>query len=70
MSIDTKQGLIYEPQNEELRPLFNWLRKNKSLDGSDVYQDAVNIYEGLDMDLLEVKAVEKRKGPVLAHESV
>jgi hypothetical protein len=62
--IDTKRGLIHEPKNAETAPIFNWLyRYQAALDGSDAYNQMIEIYESLEMDL----GVKKR--PVLAHES-
>jgi hypothetical protein len=64
MYLDTKQGLIYEPKNPEAVPIFNWLhRYQEALDGSDAYNQMIEIYELLEFDLNE------KKRPVLAHES-
>jgi hypothetical protein len=64
MSLDTKQGLIYEPKNPEAVPIFNWLyRYQDALDGSDAYNQMIEIYESLEFDLSE------KKRPVLQHES-
>jgi hypothetical protein len=64
MYLDTKQGLIYEPRKSEAVPIFNWLhRYQEALDGSDAYNQMIEIYESLEFDLSE------KKRPVLAHES-
>jgi hypothetical protein len=56
LSIDTKQGLIYEPKNPEAIPIFNWLhRYQEALDGSDAYNQMIEIYESLEVDLSEKK---------------
>jgi hypothetical protein len=62
MSINTKQGPVYEPTNKELLPLYNWLNQfSKPLDGSEAYNELIAIYESLEMDLLEKNIAEKNK---------
>jgi hypothetical protein len=64
MYLDTKQGHIHEPRNPEAVPIFKWLhRYQEALDGSDAYNQMIEIYESLEFDLSE------KKRPVLEHES-
>ncbi|MBS4172085.1 hypothetical protein [Bacillus sp. FJAT-49736] len=50
--IETKFGPIYEPENSEVRPLFEWLKKYQpTLDGSRAYSDVADIYLSLEFDL-------------------
>ena len=53
---DTKKGPVYEPVNPALKGLFEVLKKNApALDGSRVFEDLVDVYESLNMDLKEGK---------------
>lgn len=49
---ETKKGPVYEPINPELQSLYEVLKKNALvLDGSRVFEDLVEVYETLEMDL-------------------
>jgi hypothetical protein len=54
VSFETKNGPVYEPNNPVLNGLYEVLKKNAPvLDGSRLFQDLVDVYESLNMDLKE-----------------
>ncbi|MBG9653707.1 MULTISPECIES: hypothetical protein [Cytobacillus] len=59
MYFNRKKGAIFSPEDEKLLPFYNLLEKyQKSLDGSQIYADMVEVYESLETDLKEEKANE------------
>lgn len=59
MHFNTKKGPVYEPENTELRSLYDVIKKHAiSLDGSPVFEELVEVYKTLDVDLKEDKANE------------
>jgi hypothetical protein len=59
VSFDTKKGSVFEPINPELKSFYEVLKKNAPvLDGSRVFEDLVEVYESLDIDLREEKVNE------------
>lgn len=56
MYFNRKKGAIFSPEDSKLVPFYNLLEKHqKSLDGSELYEEMVEIYEGLETDLREEK---------------
>lgn len=52
MHFVTKNGSVWEPENQLLKPLYEVLKKNEStLGGSRVFEDLVDVMESLDADL-------------------
>lgn len=59
MSFDTKNGPVYEPENEMLIHLYEVLKKHApSLSGSRAFDDLVEVYEALEFDMREEKSNE------------
>ncbi|EFV74464.1 MULTISPECIES: hypothetical protein [Cytobacillus] len=57
MYFNRKKGAIFSPEDSKLLPFYNLLEKyQKSLDGSAIYEEMVEIYEGLETDLKEETA--------------
>jgi len=54
MSFETKNGPVYEPGNQVLNGMYKLLEKHApSLSGSRLFEDLVDVYESLNMDLKE-----------------
>lgn len=54
MSFDTKNGPVYEPENQMLRSFYETLKKYAPvLDGSPVFDELVEVYEALEFDMRE-----------------
>lgn len=59
MYFNRKKGAIFSPEDSKLMPLYNLLEKyQKSLDGSEFYEEMVEVYESLETDLKEEKTNE------------
>ncbi|WP_374717916.1 hypothetical protein [Neobacillus sp.] len=54
MYFDTKKGPVYEPENQLLSNLYKVLEKHAPiLEGSRLFEDLVEVYEDLEMNLKE-----------------
>lgn len=54
MYFDIKGGAVFEPKEPKLLPLYRLLEKHApALDGSLLFEDLVEVYESLEMDLKE-----------------
>ncbi|WP_370225254.1 hypothetical protein [Cytobacillus sp.] len=59
MYFNRKKGAIFSPEDEKLLPFYNLLEKyQKSLDGCEFYEEMVEVYESLELDLKEEKTNE------------
>lgn len=59
MYFNTKNGPVYEPENAELRSFYNVIKKHsETLDGSPIFEDLVEVYSTLELDLKEDKVDE------------
>ncbi|MDF2791331.1 MAG: hypothetical protein K0S80_4433 [Neobacillus sp.] len=51
---DTKKGPVYEPDHPALNGMYELLKKHAdTLSGSRLYEDLVDVYESINMDLKE-----------------
>ncbi|MEK4669179.1 hypothetical protein [Niallia sp. FSL R7-0271] len=56
---DAKDRTVFSPVNDKLEPLFKFLEQHqKSLSGSNFYDDLVELYEYLDQVLKEPKILD------------
>jgi len=54
MSFDTKNGPVYEPENEMLIHFYEILKRHApSLSGSRAFDDLVEVYQALELDMRE-----------------
>jgi hypothetical protein len=53
---DTKNGIVYAPDNQSLNGLYELIKKHQdTLGNSRFYEDLIDVYETLDFDLKEDK---------------
>ena len=54
MCFDTKNGPVYEPENQLLNGLYQVLKKHApTIEGSPLFEELLAVYEALEVDLKE-----------------